>query len=125
MFNDSLYKSSGAELKLMTDMDKYLIVENGICKGITIANYQYAKANNLQYSDYNPSKPKSYILYNNINALYSEEMIQYMLTEILAKVDLLDIQNITLSISVRKAEVSENWLSLYNEKLVHDKEVKG
>ncbi|CAG8848332.1 35350_t:CDS:2, partial [Racocetra persica] len=30
MFNDSLYKSSRVELKLMTDMDEYLIVENGI-----------------------------------------------------------------------------------------------
>ncbi|CAI2201564.1 10169_t:CDS:2, partial [Funneliformis geosporum] len=28
MFNDSLYKSSGAELELMTDMDDYLTVEN-------------------------------------------------------------------------------------------------
>ena len=36
MFNDSLYKSSGAELKLMTDMDKYLMVENGIREGMTI-----------------------------------------------------------------------------------------
>jgi len=30
MFNNSLYKSSGAKLKLMTDMDEYLMVEKGI-----------------------------------------------------------------------------------------------
>src|SRR5581483_8791934 len=30
MFNDSLYKSSGAKLKLMSDMDEYLMVEKGI-----------------------------------------------------------------------------------------------
>ncbi|CAI2195520.1 12034_t:CDS:1, partial [Funneliformis geosporum] len=30
IFNDSLYKSSGVELKLMTNIDEYLIVENGI-----------------------------------------------------------------------------------------------
>ncbi|CAB5369714.1 unnamed protein product [Rhizophagus irregularis] len=33
MFNDSLYKSSGAELKLMTDIDEYLMVEKGIRGG--------------------------------------------------------------------------------------------
>ncbi|CAG8764398.1 6760_t:CDS:1, partial [Racocetra persica] len=59
MFNDSLYKSSGVELKLMTDMDEYLIVENGIHGGMTMASYQYAKANNPQCPDYESSKPKS------------------------------------------------------------------
>jgi hypothetical protein len=56
MFNNLPYKQ--VKLKLMIYMDKYLIVENGICKEITIANYQYAKANNPQYSDYNSSKLK-------------------------------------------------------------------
>ncbi|CAG8843381.1 31270_t:CDS:2, partial [Racocetra persica] len=50
MFNDSLYKSSGAKLKLMTDMDQYLIVENGICEGMTM----------------------SWIMYEDMNTLYSE-----------------------------------------------------
>ncbi|CAB4378154.1 unnamed protein product [Rhizophagus irregularis] len=39
MFNDSLYKNSRAELKLMTDMDEYLIVENGIRGGMTMASH--------------------------------------------------------------------------------------
>ena len=47
IFNDLLYKSSGAELKLMTDMNEYLIVKNGIREGMTMVSYQYAKANNL------------------------------------------------------------------------------
>ena len=47
MFNDSLYKSSRAELKLITDMNEYLIVKNGIREGMTMVSYQYAKANNL------------------------------------------------------------------------------
>src|SRR4051794_33484761 len=59
MFNNSLYKSSEAELKLMTDMDEYLIVENSIREGMTMMSHQYAKANNLQCSDYNSNKPKS------------------------------------------------------------------
>ena len=59
MFNDSLYKSSGAELKLMTDMDEYLMVENGIREGMTMVSHRYAKSNNSQCSDYDPSKLKS------------------------------------------------------------------
>ncbi|CAI2197579.1 4646_t:CDS:2, partial [Funneliformis geosporum] len=39
MFNDSLYKSSRAKLKLMINMDEYLIVENDICGDMTMANY--------------------------------------------------------------------------------------
>src|SRR5215216_1042149 len=98
MFNDSLYKSSGAELKLMTDMDEYLMVENGIRGGMTMVSHRYAKANNPKCPDYNPSKPKSRIMYEDMNALYSGAMTQYMPTEILGKIspeDVPDIQSIT------------------------------
>ncbi|CAB4425848.1 unnamed protein product [Rhizophagus irregularis] len=71
MFNDFLYKSSGVELKLMTDMDKYLMVKKGICEGMTMASHHFAKANNSKYPDYNPGKPTSWILYDDMNALYS------------------------------------------------------
>ena len=46
IFNDFLYKSSRVEFKLMTNIDEYLIVENGICEGMTMASHRYAKANN-------------------------------------------------------------------------------
>ncbi|CAG8549228.1 3723_t:CDS:2 [Funneliformis mosseae] len=36
MFNDSLYKSSGAELKFIINMDEYLMVENSIHDSMTI-----------------------------------------------------------------------------------------
>ncbi|GBC43715.2 uncharacterized protein LOC114538016 [Rhizophagus irregularis DAOM 181602=DAOM 197198] len=130
MFNDSLYKSSRAELKLMTNMDEYLMVENGICGGMTMF----------------------WILYEDMNALYSGAMIQYMPTEILGKVTpekIPDIQSIapnaeigyTLEVDLevpvhlhdffadyplapKKQIVPEDWLSLYNEKLVNDKKMK-
>ncbi|CAG8461141.1 12480_t:CDS:2 [Funneliformis mosseae] len=85
MFNDFLYKSSGAELKLMTDMDEYLMVEKGICEGMTMASHHYAKANNPKYFDYNSGKLTSWILYNDMNTLYSDTMTQYMPTKILEK----------------------------------------
>ncbi|CAG8583114.1 15393_t:CDS:2 [Cetraspora pellucida] len=39
MFNDSLYKSSRAELKLITDINEYLIVEKGIHEEMTMASH--------------------------------------------------------------------------------------
>ena len=71
MFNDSLYKSSGAKLKLMTDMDEYLMVEKGIRGGMTMVSHRYAKANNPKCSDYNPEKLTTWTTYENMNALYS------------------------------------------------------
>ncbi|CAG8812783.1 13292_t:CDS:2, partial [Racocetra persica] len=151
MFNDSLYKSSGAELKLMTNIDEYLMVENSIQRGMTMASYRYAKVNNPKCSDYDPSKPKFWVLYEDFNALYSGAMTQYMPTEILEKVGpekVLDIRSIapdaeigyTLEVDLEvlvhlhdffadyplvpeKQIVPEDWLSLYNERLVYDKEV--
>ena len=43
MFNDSLCKSSGAEL--MMDIDEYLMVKKGIRGGMIMASHRYAKAN--------------------------------------------------------------------------------
>jgi len=74
MFNDSLYKSSETELKLIIDMNKYLMIKKGICEGMTMASHYYAKANNSKCFDYNPGKPTSWILYDNMNALYSGTM---------------------------------------------------
>ncbi|PKY42707.1 hypothetical protein RhiirA4_456555 [Rhizophagus irregularis] len=78
IFNDSLYKSSGVELKFMTDMDEYLIVENSICRGMTMANHRYAKANNLKCPDYDSSKLTTWILYKDMNALYSDANREYL-----------------------------------------------
>ncbi|CAI2169496.1 19726_t:CDS:2 [Funneliformis geosporum] len=153
MFNDSLYKSSGAELKLMTNMDEYLTVENGIRGGMTMASHRYAKANNPQCPNYESSKPNSWIMYEDMNALYSGAMTQYMSTEILGKVapeKISDIQSIAPNAEIgyilevdlevpvhlhdffadyplapEKQMVPEDWLSLYNERLVYDKEVGG
>ena len=84
----------GIEIKLMTDMDKYLIVENGIHGGMTMVSYWYAKANNPKCSGYDPSKSKSYITYVDYNTLYLGAMMQYISTKILGKVDSEEIPNI-------------------------------
>ena len=61
MFN-SLYKSSGVKIKLMTDMDEYLTVETGIRGGMTTVSHR----------NDDPRKPKSY---EDMNASYSEDKV--------------------------------------------------
>ncbi|CAG8856658.1 44021_t:CDS:1, partial [Gigaspora margarita] len=109
--------------------------------------------NNEKCPDYEPSKPKSWIMYEDINVLYSGTMTQYMPTEILGKVgpeEVSDIQSIAPDAKIgympevdlevpiylqdffadyllapEKQIVPKNWLSPYNKRLVHDKEVGG
>src|SRR4051794_26897059 len=92
-------------------------------------------------------------MYENMNVLYSGVMTQYMPTEILGKVgpeEVPDIQSIAPDAEIsymlkidleapvhlhdffadyplasEKQLVSENWLSLYNERLVQDKAVEN
>ena len=58
----------------MINMDEYLIIENGIHREMIMASHRYAKTNNLQCLDYEFSKPKSWVLYEDINTLYSDTM---------------------------------------------------
>ncbi|CAG8589640.1 839_t:CDS:1 [Acaulospora morrowiae] len=152
MFNDSLYKSSGVKIQLISDMDKYLTVENGIRGGMTIVSHRYVKANNEKCPDYNSSKTKSWIIYEDMSALYSGAMTQYLPTKILDKVtpeEIPVIQSIASDAEIgymletdiealinlhnffadyplapEKQIIPENWLSLYNERLVRDKEFR-
>src|SRR3954467_13613937 len=92
-------------------------------------------------------------MYEDMNALYLGAMIQYMPTEILSKEgskEVPDIQSITSDAKINytlkidlealvhlhdffadyplaseKQLVPENWLSLYNERLVQDKAVRN
>ncbi|CAI2195157.1 15910_t:CDS:1, partial [Funneliformis geosporum] len=79
---------------LMIDMDKYLIIKNSIHRGMIIISYRYSKANNLQYPDYNPSKLNFWIIYKNMNALYSGAITQYIHTKILNKMNPKEVPNV-------------------------------
>ncbi|CAG8712890.1 12294_t:CDS:2 [Dentiscutata erythropus] len=110
MFNDSLYKSSGAELKLMMDMNEYLIVEKGAM---------------MQYM---PTKKKGKVdpeEVPDIQTIAPNAEIGYM-----PEVDLEVPAHLhdffaDYSLAPEKQIVLENWLSPYNAKLVQDKEVGG
>ncbi|CAG8682192.1 11547_t:CDS:1, partial [Cetraspora pellucida] len=84
-----------------------------------MVSYRYAKANNSQYPNYKPSRPKLYILYNDMNALYLGTMTQYMPIKILNKVgseEVLVIQSIAPNAKIDyMLEVNlESPIHLYN-----------
>lgn len=65
------------KLELITDLDQHLMFEKGIRGGVASINGRYAEANNPLVPDtYDSSKPNSYIMYYDCNALYATAMIR-------------------------------------------------
>ena len=70
----SMFKESGCELELLTDVDTLLMVEKGIRGGICHAMHRYAKANNRYMKDYNKDEEESFLEYLDANNLYGGPM---------------------------------------------------
>ena len=67
---DALLKKTGVELELLTDYDQHLFIEKGMRGGISMVSKRYARANNPRVDGYDPTIPKSHILYLDANNLY-------------------------------------------------------
>ncbi|XP_060868899.1 uncharacterized protein LOC132943807 isoform X2 [Metopolophium dirhodum] len=75
---DCMLKYTGQQLELLHDYDMLLMIEKGIRGGLTQASMRYAKANNEKTPDYDPTKPKSWLVYQDCNNLYGYAMSQFM-----------------------------------------------
>ncbi|CAG8616948.1 1122_t:CDS:2 [Racocetra persica] len=102
MFNNSLYKSSEVELKLITDKDNYLIVEDEIC-----AITQYIPTEILD--------KVSLEKVSDIQSIAPDAEIDYILEVDLEVLVHLYDYFADYSLAPEKQIISENWLSLYNE----------
>ena len=60
---DALLKKTGVALELLTDYDQHLLIERGVCGGISMVSKRHAKANNPLVDGYDPEKPSSHIFY--------------------------------------------------------------
>ena len=72
---DACLKETGQELQLLHDYDMLMMFERGI-RGITHIAKRYAEANNKYVTNYDPSKPSTYIQYLDANNLYGWAMSQ-------------------------------------------------
>ncbi|GET56481.1 uncharacterized protein LOC114537920 [Rhizophagus irregularis DAOM 181602=DAOM 197198] len=79
-FREMALKKYG--LDLITDQDMYMMVEQGLCGGISMVSKRYARANNpgMGEGKWTTDKPKSSILYLDANNLYGWAMLQYLPT---------------------------------------------
>ena len=75
---DAMLIHTEVNLQLIDDIDMYLLMESGLCGGISVISSKYAKANNPYLSDYKPDDPTSYIVYLDANNLYGWAMSQYL-----------------------------------------------
>ena len=51
---DVILKATGVKLEKVSDIDKYLFIENRLRRGISYVAKRYAKANNKYMNDYEP-----------------------------------------------------------------------
>ena len=68
---DALFKLTGVELDLLTDIDMYEMVEKGIRGGYAGVIQRCARANNPYMSKYDPNMETSFLFYIDQNSLYS------------------------------------------------------
>jgi hypothetical protein len=74
--NDCLYKFTGHEQELFTDIDMYLWIEQSIRGGISVISHRHAQANNEYMKNFNPDAPLSWLVYADTNNLYGNAMSQ-------------------------------------------------
>ena len=71
---DAMLKKTGVELELMSNIDQFQFIERGIKGGVSYICERYAKANNKYISDYDPTKPSTYITCLDASNLYGWAM---------------------------------------------------
>ena len=72
-------KKTEVELKLLTDYNMLLMVEEGIRGGMCQAIHRHAKANNKYMNNYDKNIESSYLMYLDANNLYRWAMSQKLL----------------------------------------------
>lgn len=75
---DVMLKTTEVELDTLQDVDMLLFIEKGIRGGMTQCSARYAKANNQYMSEHDPTAQNIFLMYYDINAMYSWAMSQYL-----------------------------------------------
>lgn len=97
---DAMLKTTGVKLELLTDIDMIHFLRKSIRGGICHCSTRKAFANNTFFSDYDHTKPTSYIMYLDATNLYGYSMSQYLpISEFnwvsQTEIETLDIKNVS------------------------------
>ena len=71
------------KLKLIDDLDIYLMIESRLRGGVSMITKKHAVANNPLVAGFDDSKPTNYLMYLDTNNLYEWAMSQKLLESIL------------------------------------------
>ena len=72
-----MLKMNGIKLEKISDIDKYLFLENGL-RGISYIAKRCTKANNKYMNDYDPKKLSTFVSYLDMNNLYGWAISEYL-----------------------------------------------
>ena len=72
---------TGVKLEVLTDVEMYTFVEQGLRGGVTTVNHRHFKANNKYLEDFDAENPSSFIHYVDANNLYGAAMMNKMPTK--------------------------------------------
>ena len=75
---DAMLTMIDINLKLITDIDMYQMVETGLRGGVSYIANRYSKPNNEYLSDYDKNKDSSYLMYLDANNLYGWAISQLL-----------------------------------------------
>ena len=67
---DAMLKMTEIELEKISDIDKYLVKEKGLRRGISSIAKSYAKGNNKYMKIYDSKEPSKFLTYLDMNNLY-------------------------------------------------------
>ena len=71
-------KNDWCEVRKISDIDMYLLIEKGLTRGIFYIAKRYSKANNKYMKNFDPKKPSKFITYLDMNNLYGWGMSGYL-----------------------------------------------
>lgn len=94
---DAMLKMTKIELEIVKDIDIIMFIEKGIRGGLTQCSKRYAEANNKYMNTYDKNKSSTFLMYYDINAMYSWAMMQYLPYKDIKWVD--DVDNLNFNVS--------------------------
>jgi len=77
---DSMLKMTDIKLELMTDVDMFQFIEEGMRGGTSYIAHRFGEANNKYMKSFDKTKPSKYITYLDASNLYGWAMSQYLPT---------------------------------------------